>query len=528
MEHQLFHHVHLLEAEPMLKPSRSHQNYVAFVRTRLATEKEPARHLPAKAKLLILDLTLALPILTLLYASDGRPAIPPEDLLRSLIAMLLCGITSIDTWVAQMRTDPFYAIISGFAPTQVPGVGTFYEFMDRLLGLDAHRVQHLYRPKPRQQRAKKDKQASKDKNKDTPKHQHIVAKLAARFLRQATPPTDSAMPTWHCDPAKFARAEQVIQAIFYACIVSKSMDLGLIDLHHLCVSGDGSKLRTWANPNGRKHCKCDNKGKKPDEWCNCERYYRDPAARWGYDSSHDCWVYGHTYYELTAYSLNSTVELPLFILLADNCRHDSVLGLFAMHQACDNLGFPIQVASFDKASDALGFYQLGYERWHTKLVIPLNERNTGNFTFEPPVTLTPEGTPCCPDGRPMNYWGYCPDRQRLKWRCPLKAGTQTERQKPCACQGTCSPSAYGRVVYTYPKTNYRLFTPLPRDTELWREHYDHHGCVERSHKRKKYDYLLKQTRTAGRERWFLRVMLAAICQHLDAWLALSERTEASP
>ena len=219
----------------MLKPSRSHQDYVVFVHTHVATEKEPARHLPAKAKLLLLDLTLAIPILTLLYATAGRPAIPPEDLFRSLIAMLLCGITSIDTWVAQMRSDPFYAIISGFAPTQVPGVGTFYEFMDRLLGLDAHRIQHLYCPKPRRQRAKKDKQASKDKNKDTPKHQHIVAKLAARFLRHATALANSTPSTWHFDAAKFARAEQVIQAIFYGCVVSKSIALGLIDLQHLCV-----------------------------------------------------------------------------------------------------------------------------------------------------------------------------------------------------------------------------------------------------------------------------------------------------
>lgn len=89
----------------MRRPARTHQDCVTFVRTHLATEKEPVRHLPAKAKLLILDLTLALPILTLLYASDGRPAIPPENVFRSLIAMLLCGIASIDTWVAQMRAD---------------------------------------------------------------------------------------------------------------------------------------------------------------------------------------------------------------------------------------------------------------------------------------------------------------------------------------------------------------------------------------------------------------------------------------
>jgi hypothetical protein len=139
--------------------------------------------------------------------------------------------------------------------------------------------------------------------------------------------------------------------------------------------------------------------------------------------------------------------------------------------------------------------------------------------------MTTKGTPICPDGRPMVYWGHCPDRQRLKWRCPLKAGKKADRQKPCTCQETCSPSAYGRVVYTYPKTNYRLFTPIPRDSNLWHLHYDHHGCVERSHKRKKYDFLLNQTRTAGRERWFLRVMLAAICQHLDAWYALAQRNQ---
>jgi len=55
----------------MLKPSRAHHDYVAFVHARLGTEKEPVRYLSAKAKLLLLDLTLALPILTLLYATDG-------------------------------------------------------------------------------------------------------------------------------------------------------------------------------------------------------------------------------------------------------------------------------------------------------------------------------------------------------------------------------------------------------------------------------------------------------------------------
>lgn len=501
----------------MLKPSRSHQDYVAFVQREMAPVAEPVRHQPIKAKLRLLDLTRALPILAPLYADGGRPAIPPEDVLRALIAMLLCSFTSIDAWVACMREQPFYALLSGFAPAHVPGVGTFYDFMDRLLGLDVKAIQHLYRPKRKRQQAQQDKQAAKDKNHDTPKHQGIVARLAEHFLRQTAPPPSER----HFDSAKFARAERILQAIFYTCIVSHSIELGLIDLAHLYVAGDSSKLRTWANPHGRKRCACDHKGKPPDEWCDCERYYRDPLARWGYDSYHDCWVYGHTYYELTAYSLDHTVALPLVVLMADNHCHDSVLGVLAMHRACDNLGFPIQVASFDKASDALGFYRLAYERWQTALVIPLNERNAGHFTYAPPIALTPNGTPICPAGCPMVYWGHCPDRQRLKWRCPRVAGPQADRQAPCVC----SPSAYGRVVYTYPKTNYRLFTPIPRDSERWRQHYDHHPCVERSHKRKKYDLLLNQTRTAGRERWFLRLMLAAICQHVDAWYAHAQTAQ---
>jgi hypothetical protein len=46
-----------------------------------------------------------------------------------------------------------------------------------------------------------------------------------------------------------------------------------------------------------------------------------------------------------------------------------------------------------------------------------------------------------------------------------------------------------------------------------------HGCAKSMDavKRKKLDFGLDHTRIAGRERWFFRVMLAAMCQHLDAW-----------
>jgi hypothetical protein len=54
-------------------------------------------------------------------------------MLRSCLAMMLCSVTSFDEWDAMMRDEPFYAIISGFSPDDIPGVGTFYDFQDRLL-----------------------------------------------------------------------------------------------------------------------------------------------------------------------------------------------------------------------------------------------------------------------------------------------------------------------------------------------------------------------------------------------------------
>jgi CRISPR/Cas system CMR-associated protein Cmr1 (group 7 of RAMP superfamily) len=48
-------------------------------------------------------------------------------------------------------------------------------------------------------------------------------------------------------------------------------------------------------------------------------------------------------------------------------------------------------------------------------------------------------------------------------------------------------------------------------------HRDARSCAERSVKRKKCDFHLRDTRTAGRARWFFRAILAAMCQHIDAW-----------
>ena len=45
----------------------------------------------------------------------------------------------------------------------------------------------------------------------------------------------------------------------------------------------------------------------------------------------------------------------------------------------------------------------------------------------------------------MTRWGFCPDRLRLKWRCPLATAKKTDDLTSCPVfDNGCSGSPYGR------------------------------------------------------------------------------------
>ena len=499
----------------MIRPPRTHRQYLEFFqtqRTRLGL-KIPDDDTPLWCKFRRLNVSAAHPILARLYdLTQGRPARPPEDMLRSWLLMLERKITSVEVWVAHLRQQPLDALLSGFAPDDVPGVGTFYDFQDRVLQVYEPVLNQDCRPRRRSEQRQKDA-ALRDKNNLAP-HLGILDRLADRL--RARPVSAVVYGEWRTNLAGVPRYQRILKEVFYTVFVSGSVARGLIDLKALHVAGDGTHLRTWANTHGHKLCLCDNRNKPHSEHCNCVRRFHDPLAAWGWDSYRECYVYGHGVYELTAYSLQHNCQLPLVINVLDNQRHDSVAYLAAAHEAVDLLGFHLATVSLDKAHDAMALYRLGVEHWHFDSVIPLNERNTGHFQFAPPLRVTEDGIPICLAERPMRYQGYCAQRMRLKWRCPLAAYRLPLATCPHFAHA-CSDSPYGRTVYTYPRQNYRLFSPLRRGSPLWELHADRRSCAERSIKRKKLDFGLDHARLAGRERWFFRVMLAAMCQHLDAW-----------
>ena len=92
-----------------------------------------------------------LPILLWLINSKFGPAPrTPSSMQRSYLLSIDFKVTSITEWAAQLKINPLYAILSGFEPDNTPGVGTFYDFINRLWNSDDdHMSPHIHPLKTR-------------------------------------------------------------------------------------------------------------------------------------------------------------------------------------------------------------------------------------------------------------------------------------------------------------------------------------------------------------------------------------------
>ena len=99
----------------MLTEQQKHGEYLHFVKTWLQIvypQGPPPIHSHVATMIMLVDLTPMRKIIEHLYSVLGRPARIPENMLRSLLVMVLCGYTSITDWVSSMRSHPFYAIMT--------------------------------------------------------------------------------------------------------------------------------------------------------------------------------------------------------------------------------------------------------------------------------------------------------------------------------------------------------------------------------------------------------------------------------
>jgi len=190
--------------------------------------------------------------------------------------------------------------------------------------------------------------------------------------------------------------------------------------------------------------------------------------------------------------------------------------MYSMQRATQAMGYHIDNGCFDSAHDATDFYRMSRDVWKMNPFIPLNNTNEGNIKNLPMLSITGEGIPVCQGGYQMYYFGHEKDRDRVKWRCPIKASKKNQSLK-CDFINICSSSAYGRVIYTHPKDNPRLYPPIPRTSTKWQDIYDHRTSAERVFKREKNDFKLTSFKTRSKERLLFYALLTAIGIHVDTW-----------
>jgi len=443
------------------------------------------------SKLYLLNMDPLLPVVKPLYPDLGRPAKNQQGIIRSLVLMLDQQEYSITNWALKVASDPLLFDICGFDGS-APSVASYYDLMVRFWKAD--RQIHLGRKLKVKRFTSRPKKKLKIGEKLAPKRSGTVKKLVDRAiagkLRSFSP-------------------EAVLQKLIARCVVDVSAKMGILgDVNCFSAAFDGSTFYSGASHYGVKLCDCRSKGIYN---CQCPRRYSDPDARWGWDSYRVQWFFGNTLFNVTA--SDSPYDLPIYIKMVQASRHDSITTIFAL-QEIQRLYPDIQIKSFlaDGAMDNYPTYEL---LKHLNIIpfISLDSRTKAKLNYPRPDIdyFDDKGRPVCKGGVPYVYWGRC-EPYRLKYRCPFSA---KGLEPPVECR--CSESKYGKTIYIKPDYDPRMFPPVPRYTQAFKDKFKTRTSVERSNKRMFEDYAIEEydSRSA-----MLRATLAAFSVvniHLDAW-----------
>lgn len=432
------------------------------------------------------------------YSTTGRPAVLQPEIFRSFVLMADRGETSVTNWVKMLAADDMLCFLIGCDPQHLPSLGAYYDFMSRLWllrpSIEKENREKLYR-----YARKKKREVRPGKNKKLPNRRAgIVGRIANLFRKGRSFPN---------------RPERLMQEIFTLLAVEPSVESGLLLEDDLTVSGDGTCIHCHSSSLGIKVCNCRENGIYD---CKCDRKFSDPEANHGWDSDLENWYYGYTLYPVSYYNKELHIDLPLYWRFVGANRHDSVTGLVALTEFRTlNPNLKIKNLCLDSANDNYPTYQL-LNDWGIRPFIDLNDNTGPKNTYPSHISLSDKGAPICIGGHEMVYNGFCPDRSRIKWRCPLACGKIPD----CFSKPDCSSSSYGRVIYTKPAWDIRLFTPVPRGTPEWKDTYKARTSSERINNRFLHDYHLEDLRVRGKKRYSFFALIIGINIHLDARLKL--------
>lgn len=418
------------------------------------------------------------------YSIFGPKPRTPSCMHRSYLLSLDFKVLSITEWAAQLKINPLYAILSGFEFGNTPGVGTFYDFINRLWdSAEANFSSHLHPPKNSVK--KPSVKGSKAKS---------IEKVSVEQLLNELDNTD-----FFINDQPYGSLFDLFNKEFLQTSVSK----GLINPDSLSLAGDGTPIVTSARERKHKLCQCTGE-------CSCDRYFSQPDCDIGWDSSRNSFYHGYDLYMLVA--SDSESDLPVFPLLNPASRHDSHGFLHTFFRMKNFLpDFNVTKLLLDSAHDAMPIYKYCKHN-HITPFIDLNEKRGIKVPYKNDFTIGKDGVPVCKEGFRMRHDGTEPSKYRIKFRCPF-----FNRKHGCSCEHPCSDAKYGRTVHLAMKDNPRLINIPPRDTEEWKKEFNARTSVERSNKREKIDFLLENGRHRSTKMWYCRLYNIMMLQHLDAW-----------
>ena len=433
-----------------------------------------------------LDLSAIDSIMEDKYSVFGPEPRPPSCMFRSYLLSLAFNFPSVSAWVGAMRVTPLYAILSGFAPDDTPGVGTFYDFFDRLWdGPEKNLTKHIQSPRAKVKKPKN--KGQKADSVETETTEELIERLS--------------LTDFFLDEQPYA----TLFSIFQACFLNQSVLRGVIEPGNLTLSGDGTPVVTAARERGHKLCDCASKGVFR---CSCPRFFSQPDCDIGWDSSRNLYYSGYDLYLIT----DTNSGLPLFPLFHPASKHDS-------HGFCEAFlrflaflpAFKPSRLTLDSAHDVMAIYEL-CQSLSVVSFIDLNPRNAKKPSPQSNAIETgPDGSPVCPAGLKMKPNGADLKRRYLKFRCPRM------QKGECVCDSPCSSAKFGRTFSVAMEANPRLYNFPPRGSPEWKKAYNARTASERANKRMKNDYHLEAGHHRSTQIWYVRLYAIVMSLHLDAW-----------
>ena len=269
----------------------SHADYQNFVVTNLR-KYYPNPNAPARSTWDIierfwnLDLSFTDTFMADKYSKFGPAPRTPSCMQRSYLLSIDFKVTSLTEWAAQLKMNPLYAILSGFEPDNTPGVGTFYDFFNRLWNSDDdHMSPHIH---PLKTKVKKPK--TKGTKADS------VEKVTVADLLPTLEKTD-----FKLDEQPYSSLFKIYQKEFLEISVST----GLIHADALALAGDGTPVVTSHRERKKRICKWKENGIHD---CNYDCYFSQPDCDIGWDSSRDCYYHGYDLYMLVDSQSDFTID----------------------------------------------------------------------------------------------------------------------------------------------------------------------------------------------------------------------------